>query len=391
MAYRQQGNRIPQGYGELMPNRIRNILLVASLYDSFTFQDHGGLTEMLFEKHRDLNLASFPVLERVSTPEEAIQKLAKENFDLVIVLLRVSGSNIFPFINYVKTIPNKEIPILLLATSASELSMVDSRVDQNARIRSAIDSSAHINETWKPNPTDLWMWPFIWQGDVRLFVAMIKMVEDRLNVIQDITIEPEIKIILLVEDNVKFYSSYLPMLYTELVKQQQSIMADTLTPIQQLKRSKARPKIILANTFEEGRGIYQRFKENILCLILDMSFPREGKHSEYAGLEFGRMVRAENPVLPIMIQSQDKENKQLAKSIDAHFIHKLSSSLLHDFREFLFGELGFGPFQFRLPNNGKVLATANDIRSFTEILETGGFSDITHSFIMHQRIISQHG
>ena len=213
----------------LMARRVTNILLVSSLYDSYTFEEDGGLSELLFAEYLELNLRYAPRIVRVSTGEEALAELRAHRFDLVISMRRLGDMDIGRFSRKAyRIVP--DVPVLLLAYNTRELELLDP-----AKL-------PHVDRT------------FVWQGDHRLFLAMIKYVEDRQNVDYD-TEAAGVQTIILVEDSARFYSAYLPLLYAELVRQTQSLMSDSVNTMQRLIRMRARPKMLLATTFEEGTAL----------------------------------------------------------------------------------------------------------------------------------------
>jgi len=325
----------------LMPRRVTQILLVSSLYDSFTFEEEGGLSELLFAEYLQLNLRYAPRIERVSTGAEALEKLGTEHFDLVISMMRVGDMDIREFSAQVRDIDD-QLPVILLAYNTRELDLLE-----NSQL-------PHVDRT------------FVWQGDHRLFVAIIKNVEDRLNVEHD-TRAAGIQTIILVEDSARFYSSYLPMLYSELVKQTQTLMTDGVNTVQKLIRMRARPKILLATTYEEGIELYSRFRDHVLGVVTDAAFPRDGERDEQAGLDLALAVKDDNPECPVLMQSSDEKNRSFAHSIDAGFINKRSPSLLADVRSFMRNHLGFGDFVFRWPDGTRVTA-AGDLESLAEAI-----------------------
>jgi len=165
-----------------------------------------------------------------------------------------------------------------------------------------------------------------------------------------------------------------------VVKQTQAVMGDSLTHMQKLMRQRARPKILLATSYEEAVDLYQLYHDNMLCIICDAAFPMNGSHNADAGISFTRMVRAENPALPIVIQSQTLSNAEKARAMNADFLHKKSPKLLHDLRAFMLNKLGFGPFRFMLPN-GQVVTEANSISDFMVQLKTApDMSLVFHAF-----------
>jgi len=336
-------------YASLMPWRVRSILLVSSLYDSFTFQEDGHLTEMLFAEYVDLNLRFVPVIRRVSTAEEAIERVGAEQFDLVITMPRVGEMDVFAFGAAVKS-AHPDLPVVLLAYDTRELALLREREEQAAAGWASIDRM------------------FVWQGDARLFLAIIKWAEDRANAVHD-ALMAGVKSIILIEDSVRFYSAYLPLLYTEIVKQTQALMAEGVNRMQKLMRMRARAKILLASTYEEGEAIFSKHREHVLGVIVDARFPRGGVTSGSAGVEFTRMVKASDPEIPVLMQSSEPDNAAVAAAVGADFIDKSSPTLLAEVRDFLQDSLGFGDFVFRDPAGG-VIATAKDLRSLVQRLKT---------------------
>lgn len=337
----QQGHQATPLYS-LMPRRITNILLVSSLYDSFTFEEDGALSEQLFAEYLQLNLRYAPRMERVSTEGEAIDKLAAGHFDLVISMLRVGEMDIRSFSRKVKeTAP--WVSVILLAYNTRELGLLG-----------PLQLLPDVDRV------------FVWHGDHRLFFAIIKSVEDRINVAHD-SRAAGVQSIIVIEDSVRFYSSYLPMLYAELVKQTQSLMAEGVNTMQKLIRMRARPKILLATTFEEGLSLYTRYEDHILGVIVDVAFPRGGKVDPKAGLDFALMVRDTNADRPILMQSSNLENSAFAKALGATFIHKHSPLLLAEVRQFMKSHLGFGDFVFRMPD-GREVGTATDLNTLLEAI-----------------------
>jgi DNA-binding NarL/FixJ family response regulator len=344
--------RRPASFANLMPWRVRNILLVSSLYDSFTFQEDGRLTEMLFSEYLELNLRYAPRIERVSTVTEALEKLRNAPFDLVISMLKVGDTDVVEFSRAVRNL-DPEISLRILANNARELSVLDSMGFAGGSDR-----------------------VFMWTGDVRLFLAIVKSVEDRMNAWHDAK-AVGVPCLILVEDNVRFYSSYLPLLYTELVEHTQALMADGLNRMEKGLRMRARPKILLATSWEEGTHLFERYKSHVMGVIVDARFPREGKHDPRAGIDFARMVKEQSPDRPVLMQSSDQDNARRVEAVGGLFIDKRSPTLLHDVQRFLREHLGFGDFQFRDPD-GESIATADDLRGLSTALEDVSASSLLY-------------
>ena len=341
IAGRIERKQVP--FSDLMPWRVRRILLVSSLYDSFTFQEDGNLGEMLFTEYQELNLSSTPTIIRVSTAEEAVQELADTKPDLVITMPRVGEMDVFDFGRQCREMA-PELPVVLMAYDTRELAVLKERAE-----RKAVDRF------------------FVWLGDAKVFLAAIKWAEDLMNASHDAEMAG-VKHILLIEDSIRFYSAYLPMLYGEIMEQTQTLMAEGVNRMQQLMRMRARPKVLLVSTYEEAEQVFRSSGEHLLGVISDARFPRGGKPDSEAGLDFTRMVKMQDPGTPVLIQSTDAGAAKRAEALGAAFCRKTSPTLLHDVREFMRQHLGFGDFVFR-DEKGAEVARADDLRSLIEAVK----------------------
>ncbi len=326
-----------------MPFRIREILLVSSPYDLYILEEDGFLGESLDLEYLQLNLSAAPRITRVSTGEEALEILSRSPFDLVITMSRLGEMDVRRFSRAVKE-AHPEIPLVLLGISAPEASRLkegggDRTFDQ----------------------------VFIWRGDVRLFLAIIKYVEDQRNVEHDID-RAGVRAIILIENSARFYSSYLPLIYTELMRQNQIVMADGVNAMQRLRRMRARPKILLAETFEEGWALFEKYRGSLLGVITDARFPREGRSDPEAGIEFLWRLKEVDPEIPTLVQSTDSGVADRATSLGAAFINKRSPRLLEEVRGFILHSLGFGDFVFILPD-GTEVERVHDLAAMPEALE----------------------
>ncbi|MCD4689883.1 hypothetical protein K8S17_00310, partial [bacterium] len=297
--------RVP--FSSLMQRRVHSILLVSSLYDSFTFQEDGNLGEMLFSEYQELNLSSAPAFSRVSTAEEAIEVARKDPPDLVITMPGIGEMDVFAFGRALKEIA-PDIPVVLLAYDTRELALLEARDDHFGVDRI-----------------------FVWVGDARLFLTIIKWVEDRLNAAADAATSG-LKIILLVEDSAHFYSVFLPMLYTEIMQQTQALMGDGVNRMQRLLRMRARPKVLLAATYEEAEELYREYRDSILGVMTDARFPHNGRRDASAGADFIRAARADRDDIPVLMHSNEPENAEVAAALGVSFVNKSSPTLLHEVR-----------------------------------------------------------
>ncbi len=324
------------GFERLIKFRVHNVLLVASLYDAFTLEEGGRLTELILSDYRELNLSSSPQITRATTGEEALQLIDEHEYDMVLTMTRIGDMGAYEFARRSKELKS-ELPVVVLGYNVRELEAIYG------------DPTA---------PIDLC---FVWTGDVRLLLAIIKCVEDRWNVEAD-TRYGAVRTIILVEDSIRFYSAYLPLIYTEVMWQTQALMDDSDNLAQKLLRMRARPKILFATCFEEAWDYYDRYRGFLLGAICDARFPWAGEKRSDAGVEFVRRLKQDDPTLPAVIQSSEAVNRDKATEVGAGFIHKKSPRLLKDLRSFIREHFGFGDFIFRLPD-GTEVGRAHNTRS----------------------------
>lgn len=335
------------GLDALMPFRIREMMLVSSMYDSFILEEDGHISELLLQEYRQLNLWYAPRIIRVPTGEEALSLLSTERrFDLIVPTIRLGEMEPSEFARRVKEWENSR-PVTLLGYESPSLQ----RFIEERRMSGGDYPLDRI---------------FVWTGDARILLAIVNLIEDERNVKHD-TEMVDIDTIIFVEDSVRFASAYLPMLYTELMLHSQSLIAEGVNLSQKVVRMRARPKILWCETYEEAIDTYAEFRSNILGVISDVRFPRNGKLDNDAGFRLTRELRADRSDLPILLQSTDISNIEAAVNLDAAFVHKNSPWLTQDVRRFMLEYFGFGPFIFRTPD-GTEIARAHGIRDMLNIL-----------------------
>ena len=334
-----------QGFQDLAHHRVENILLVSSLYDSFILAEDGQLNELILDEFLTLELRHVPSLTRVSSGAEALI-LARERgrFNLIITSMHVGDMNALTLARLVRQ-AGLDTPVVLLAYDSRELADFMARYD-----------TADLDRV------------FLWQGDVRILLAIVKLVEDRLNVAHDTGLMG-VQAIIVIEDTVRYYSSFLPVIYAELMRQAYRLVPESINLSHRLMRIQARPKILLCETYEEAWHYFSEYQENILGVISDVEFPRGGVLWEEAGVEFARQVRERQPDVPVMLQSSLPENEALAASAGASFLLKGSPLLLHQLQRFMLEHFGFGDFVFRLPD-GTEVGRASDLKKLEELLHT---------------------
>jgi len=316
-------------YHALMPFKVREILIVSSLYDAFIIEEEGLISELVIGQYQHLLLSSPPRVTRVYSGKKALLNIKENRYDLVITMSKHIGMDPYDFGKKVKKL-NPNLPVILLATDAIDINLAQQKVTEKG-----------IDKT------------FYWTGDSTLFLAAIKYVEDSINVQYD-TINGNVRVLLMLEDSIHHYSMFLPIIYTEIVQQTQRSISEDLNEMQRLLRRRARPKILIAQTYEEGMSLYEKYKEYILGIITDINFQRKSKTDPNAGYAFAKKIKKESKFLPILMQSSDPKNRKKADEIGAYFLDKNSPSIVRDFQHFVLNHLGFGDFIFLVPKNKNV-------------------------------------
>ena len=333
-------------YHDLMPFKVKEILLVANLYDAYSIEKEGRFSEHVLGEFYSLSLSTMPRITGVSTIAEVMEQLNTKHYDLIIVM--IGSDKHFP-VELSKKVKEQYqyIPVFLLLNSNTEIAKYEEEPEKMVWIDRV----------------------FVWNGDSKIFFAMINYLEDKINVENDTTIGM-VRVILLVEDSSKYYSLYLPMLYNIVLEQTKNIIEDVTTDeLYRILRLKARPKILLASTYEEALYIFNKYRDNILCLISDVKFKKDGKLNDSAGFSLVKQTRKELYDLPIVLQSSDDQNAQKAYEMKASFINKNSETLLVDFRSFITHYLGFGNFIYRDKEGGQI-AVAKSLKEFEDLLKT---------------------
>ncbi len=334
----------------LMKFKVTKILLVSSLYDAFTLEEDGLLIEQISDKYEDLALSSPPQVVRVPSGAEALRELRQGRYDLIITMSQIIDLDPSEFSRQARAI-RKRIPIVLLATSTDDASIL-----LRSEERESIDKV------------------FYWTGDSALFLAITKYVEDTMNILAD-TKHGMVKALLVIEDSPMDYSIFLPVLYTEIMKQTQALTAEGLNEQEKWFRKKARPKILLAETFEEAEALYRKHREHILGIITDVTYPRRGKLDDTAGFRFANKVVDED--VPVLIQSSHPEHRDEAERLGRSFLNKHSETLAQGIGDFLREHLGFGDFVFTTPD-GREVRRVSHIREFVEVIQQVPLESIRH-------------
>ena len=332
-------------FHELMASKVRDILLVSTPYDAWILEEDCRLSERIIHEYRGLNLSNPPRFTWVSTAQEALAMLDKQKFDMVISMSQLADMDVFTLGDEIKKIA-PELPVVLLAHDSLPPATQECLLDFSRP--SGIDQS------------------FVWSGNTDILVALVKSAEDRMNVEHD-TEYAGIRVILFVEDSPTYISSLLPVLYRELVSQAQAIMEYRLNEEHKLLTMRARPKILVAESFEEANHLFEKYEPYVLGVISDVRIPRNCVLDENAGVEFLSKIKKERFDIPLLLASSEPSNAQKAGKIPAAFVDKNSPSLHAEVRSFFVDQLGFGDFVFRKPD-GREIARAPSLRKLEETL-----------------------
>ena len=329
----------------LMQKRIHRVLVICSNYDNYMLEEDGRIDEQIFNEYASLNLRYPPTFVQTDNAEDAFKILQDGNIDLVISMLSLKGTDVFALAKRIKS-KYENIPIVVLTYFSREVSLRLEGEDL-----SAID------------------YVFCWLGDASLILAIIKLIEDKMNADYDIE-NIGVQAIILVENSIRYISSYLPNIYRIILLQSLDFQREALNEHQRMLKMRGRPKILLANNFNDAAELYKKYKYNVLGVISDISYKRDGVNDENAGIELCKVVMADDDKVPFLIQSSSTIHKKVAEDLGAGFINKYSKSLSHELRNFIIQNLAFGPFVFRNPDTMEPIAIATDLQSLQQKLLT---------------------
>ncbi len=327
---------------ELMPHKIREILLISSPYDAFVLEQDGSLPSRIINEYHGLNLSAPPRLRRASTLEEALEMLGRHSYDLVLTMPLVGAMEAFAVSRRIRE-SYPDLPVVLLAGPAAQI--------------------RDCERLFKSGTMECL---YIWTGDASLLLALIKSMEDKANAAHD-TARAGVRIIILVEDSPDYISTFLPILYNAVVRQTQAVLDEGLNEEHRLLKMRARPKILTAVDYETATALYERYQPFVFAVISDTRFPRGGSMDDEAGCRFLCKVRAAHPDMALLLMSSDPANRRAADSVPAAFLDKNHDDLAGEMEQFLVNNLGFGPFVFRLPD-GSEAGRAADFNEFERCL-----------------------
>src|SRR6056297_989274 len=329
----------------LMQNRIHKVLLISSSYDAFMLEEDGRIDEQIFNEYVSLNLRYPPIFVMARSAEEAFEKMRKDKIDLVITILTIGGYDTFGLANAIKR-EYPGTPIVVLTPFSREVSMRIQHEDL-----SGID------------------YVFCWLGNADLLLAIIKLIEDRMNVEYDVEVVG-VQTILLVENSIRYISAYLPNIYKIIFKQSKEYMREALNEHQKMLRMRGRPKILLATDYEQAVELYDKYKYNLLGVISDITYKRNGVKDKLAGVRLCKKVKEDDEFMPLLLQSSDMDNKKYADELEVGFIHKYSKTLSIELRNYIIKQFAFGEFVFRDPDTFKTIVRAFDLQFLQNLLLT---------------------
>ena len=331
-------------FENLMPFKVHNILLVSSLYDSFILREDGRLNELLIDESVELDLRRVPGITQVSSCAEAVDLARSQQYNLIVTNLTVGDMNAAQLASEVKR-AGLDVPVVVLGYDYREM--------KNFVTRNPVTEIESV---------------FLWQGNARILITIVKYIEDKRNVLHD-TRAIGVPVLLVVEDNIRYYSAFLPVIYTELIKQSRRVIQEGINVAHKLVRMQARPKILLSSNFEDAARLVQEYRNYLFGLVSDVEFPWEGKLSPEAGFELAHMVKSLVPDVPVVLQTGRTEFRPRAHAAGYSFLRKRSPTLLKDLRRILTEQFGFGDFVFRLPDLSEV-GRAKDMNELEEQLQT---------------------
>ena len=333
-------------FHELMPFKVKEILLVANLYDAYIIEGEGRFSDHILGEYNQMNLTTMPRVTGVSSQQEAFKRLREKHFDLIIIMVGVDKVSA---INFEKRIKDDYpyIPTYLLLNNNRDIAAIQ---DENS-----------LPEL----PENI----FVWNGDSKVFFTMVKLLEDLVNVENDAKLGVT-KIILLVEDSLIFYSKYLSILYSLVLEQTRHLIDDVGSEdMYKVIKLRARPKILHVKTYNKAIDIINQFGDDLLCVISDIRFPVNDKLVDTAGFDLIKEVKSRFENLPVVLQSSDPNNREKSEKLGAHFMWKDSESLVQELKYFINYYLGFGHFIYR-DNYGRKIAVARSMKEFEASLET---------------------
>lgn len=332
-------------YHNLMKHKISEILIVSTFYDAFVFEQDNNIFEQIFGEYQHFNLSTTPRITSVPSGVQALEAIKNKRYDIIISMIRIGDISPFELSKQAKKI-YPDLPFYLLLNVQSDIYLIN----QNSLYKKYIDDV------------------FYWNGDSKVLLAIIKSVEDRWNLDYD-TQNGLVRVILLVEDNIIYYSKFLPLLYSEILKQTQRLIDEEENTANKRLRMRGRPKVILVHDYKDALEILDKYQDYIITVISDVSYPNDGIMDNEAGFHLINHMKKNKYLIPVLLQSSELKNKSRANEMGAAFLLKQSKILLKNLRKFVIERLGFGDFVFRNQQHEE-LARARTMIDFEKLLRT---------------------
>lgn len=336
-------------FSSLIKFRIKRILMICSNYDAFIMEEDGKIESQVYKEYVGLNMSNPPTFVWVESAAAARQTLENEpDIDMIICMYNEIDKDIFPLAANLKA-EGKQIPFVLLMHYSKQI---------RKKVMSQTDSGVDF--------------VFSWHGNADLILAIIKLFEDKRNADYDI-LETGVQAIMLVEDSIRYYSTYLPELYKLILKQSNEFLKETLNEDQQKNRKRSRPKILLATCYDEAFATYEKYRNHFLGIISDVGMvvhkgdpPKTEKLD--AGIDLVHHIRQDDPMMPILLQSSQVSVADVAKRLNVGFLKKYSRTLFLQLSDYIKEEFGFGDFVFR-DGKGVVYGRAANLQELEEVIK----------------------
>lgn len=330
-------------FASLMNKRIYNVLLIATPYDAFMLENDGRVDEEIFNEYTSLNLRYPPRFTRVTTSHEALKLMNERHFELVVIMPNLANDDLFCAAHQVKG-QHPQIPIVVLTPFSKEMS--------KRMLQTELKNIEYV---------------FAWLGNAELLLSIIKLIEDSMNAPHDVT-QVGVQAIVLVEDSVRFYSSALPLLYHTILEQSKEFANEALNDHLKMLRMRGRPKVLLARNYEEAVQLCHTYADNLLGIITDFSFPREGCKDPLAGVQLVEWIRAHNKHVPIIMQSSELSNQIYAQQLNVTFVQKHAKNYANELHHCVMRDLGFGDFVITDSETGNEIGRIRNLKDLQQNL-----------------------
>ena len=291
---------------------INKILLISSSFDYFLLEEEGRLNNLFSEWCSLSEKENPPILTHIETTKDAINKIEKDNYDLIIIFNKPTDTDL-------KTISKKikektETPIVLLHNNINSLKRILN------------DYDVEIDKY------------FTWNGDGKIILSIVRYFEDKKN-LKNISKIDYKNIILIVEDSIQHYSSYLSIIYEEICNHLKEILNPNLNCEQKNLRFKRRPFVIHSDNFEKSSDIYEKYKDDIIFIISDNNLERNGEIKQF-GPYIANKIYKDNKHIPLLIQSSEEIDDKKIQNKNINIISKTSPKLNLELRKFIKKNLG---------------------------------------------------